>query len=762
MRIERLLVVVLLCSVLCASAWAQDADVLHPRITVITFDPILTTQGNQRLHAFKGWASPRAMMDVYLDGMEYASHGLMTERMTHYIDMDFWPVKIDGFQYTEPEYLAGNWHSPDGVDYHAIARDYNLARKVDRGEIDEVKIYGAPYFGYWESTMCGVGGYWCNSSPQQQMACSKIFIVMGWNYERSVSLHATGHRAESIMEHVYGSWDITQDRHLWERFTHNIGQSPQTPACGTAHFPPNGVDHYDYANPQTVMSTSVDWYVRFPNLTGQTSPVNRNTWGEPWEFNYFKWWYRHMPHVAGRNNWDGYDRLNNWWEYLFNCNEHPESGGQHLPGGTPPAAQPSPATPQWLSNNTQDDWAPQVNPAGRAVWYGSDGEDYEIYASNVSGSGFVQITDNAFSDEAPEINAAGQIVWQAFDGQDYEIFTANADGTGLVQVTNNATNDWHPDISDTGRIVWDGWDGEDYEVFSANVDGTDVTQLTNNSHAGVGKPRDDVWPRINASNRVVWAGYDNTDFEIYSADADGSNAAQLSDNYYVDEFPQISDGGKVVWHTWHNTANAEIYSSDASGGGAQRLTSNSVLDWWPRVNAAGDVVWMERMFDAEHWDVMLRPAGSSSTVNVTSTPQHEQYPVIDEEGRIFWQGFDGTDWEIYALIDGTTVQLSDNEYDNRAPAVACGFVVWHGEAGTGDEASSSEIIAVSLNPSSPGDLDCDGDVDFDDINPFVLALGGEAGYLAEYPDCNWLNADCNDDGNVDFDDINPFVALIGS
>jgi len=61
-----------------------------------------------------------------------------------------------------------------------------------------------------------------------------------------------------------------------------------------------------------------------------------------------------------------------------------------------------------------------------------------------------------------------------------------------------------------------------------------------------------------------------------------------------------------------------------------------------------------------------------------------------------------------------------------------------------------------------GDLDCDGDVDFDDINPFVLALSGEAAYYAAYPDCNWLNADCDTDGDVDFDDINPFVALLGS
>ncbi len=59
-----------------------------------------------------------------------------------------------------------------------------------------------------------------------------------------------------------------------------------------------------------------------------------------------------------------------------------------------------------------------------------------------------------------------------------------------------------------------------------------------------------------------------------------------------------------------------------------------------------------------------------------------------------------------------------------------------------------------------GDLNCDGVVDFDDINPFVLALSDPASYGVAYPDCNILSGDCDSDGDVDFDDINPFVALL--
>ena len=61
---------------------------------------------------------------------------------------------------------------------------------------------------------------------------------------------------------------------------------------------------------------------------------------------------------------------------------------------------------------------------------------------------------------------------------------------------------------------------------------------------------------------------------------------------------------------------------------------------------------------------------------------------------------------------------------------------------------------------APGDLNCDGQVDFSDINPFVLALADPAGYAQQYPDCNIGTGDCNGDGEVNFSDINPFVALL--
>jgi hypothetical protein len=68
--------------------------------------------------------------------------------------------------------------------------------------------------------------------------------------------------------------------------------------------------------------------------------------------------------------------------------------------------------------------------------------------------------------------------------------------------------------------------------------------------------------------------------------------------------------------------------------------------------------------------------------------------------------------------------------------------------------------SLGLKGRPRGDLNCDGHIDFSDIDPFVTAIVGQAAYEAAYPGCNWLNADIDGDGRVTFDDIDPFVAIL--
>ena len=131
---------------------------------------------------------------------------------------------------------------------------------------------------------------------------------------------------------------------------------------------------------------------------------------------------------------------------------------------------------------------------------------------------------------------------------------------------------------------------------------------------------------------------------------------------------------------------------------------------------------------------------------------------------------DGTTWSDiwthsgYALSESAwSYQLYDiaGAADGQ-PAV---FLRW--TMGTTDSSVTypgwniDDIELWALTPARLGDLNCDSSIDFDDINPFVLALSGPDAYYAQYPDCNHWTADMDGNGAVDFDDINPFVDALG-
>jgi hypothetical protein len=79
-------------------------------------------------------------------------------------------------------------------------------------------------------------------------------------------------------------------------------------------------------------------------------------------------------------------------------------------------------------------------------------------------------------------------------------------------------------------------------------------------------------------------------------------------------------------------------------------------------------------------------------------------------------------------------------------------------SGTSRDANADGVPDECQYPR--GDLNCDGAVDFDDIDPFVLALINRDEYEAQFPRCNYDNADINGDSSVDFDDIDPFVVCL--
>jgi len=81
---------------------------------------------------------------------------------------------------------------------------------------------------------------------------------------------------------------------------------------------------------------------------------------------------------------------------------------------------------------------------------------------------------------------------------------------------------------------------------------------------------------------------------------------------------------------------------------------------------------------------------------------------------------------------------------------------------TVNTAGAQISFTVATGPAPcKGDMNCSGQVDFDDIDRFVEALSFPGGAGWPYT-CPWLNGDCNNDGQVNFDDIDAFVERIGA
>ncbi len=187
---------------------------------------------------------------------------------------------------------------------------------------------------------------------------------------------------------------------------------------------------------------------------------------------------------------------------------------------------------------------------------------------------------------------------------------------------------------------------------------------------------------------------------------------------------------------WHHVQSV-AFSPDGqvlvSGGGQDYYGHPGTLKWW-------------RVSDG----VKIRETVDAHTALVSSV-------AYSPDGKLLVSGAENGTLKVWNTADGALLRSYDQETGTGRLRVAFGpdaRVFAYGRA--------DGRVVLARNPLMiPGDLNCDGGVDFDDINPFVLALTDPSAYAAAFPDCHVRNADINGDESVNFDDINAFVALLG-
>ena len=330
-RVAAVLIVAFVATPLPAASAAQRESI-RVRVAVLDFDPLM--DNGTPLVADRGWNDPFALDDAYRSDVATASRGIVDQRIVRTTVIRGYPVKPGGFTFSNAQYLGC---LADGspkycgalIDYGAVlntqydSRFGSACEAIASGRIDEVWLWGGPWFGYLESFIVAPNTL-CPGT-------ARSFVVMGFSYERTVAemLHDLGHRSEALVQAGIGLG-------LWDRFDGQRGRYAQDFACpaepdsshpevdptnahaGNVHFPPNAFCHYQYDRSHPVLSDADDW-ANFPNLTGHQTVVDASTWGGT-QRGYMIWWLGRFPRNAGST--DG--AHNDWWRYVFSAGRiHP-------------------------------------------------------------------------------------------------------------------------------------------------------------------------------------------------------------------------------------------------------------------------------------------------------------------------------------------------------------------------------------------------------------------------------------------------------
>ena len=306
-------------------AQASPGERIRVRVYVLDFDPLL--ENGLALTADRAWGDPTALGAAYVGDVSAASTGLIDQRIVRTTVVRGYPTKVNGFTFTNTQYLgclvdSSADYCDDLIDYQAVlstAYDQRFGSACDalkNKRIDEVWLWGGPWFGYQEFTIAGPNAL-CTQ-------VARTFAVMGFSYERGVGemVHDLGHRAEFLVPASigYALWDRFDGQR--QRYAESFFCPPAPDAthpevdppvghAGNPHFPPNAYCHYQYDRDYPVLSDADDW-ANYPNLTGAQTTVNASTWGGTQE-GFMVWWLGRLP----RNPGGTAAGLNNWWRYVY-------------------------------------------------------------------------------------------------------------------------------------------------------------------------------------------------------------------------------------------------------------------------------------------------------------------------------------------------------------------------------------------------------------------------------------------------------------
>ncbi len=323
------------------------------KVIVLIYNPVLEGEGGKTLIEHVKGADPREYSYILANVIREASWGYINYDIVDIVEVDGYPIKVDGFRYTDESFLevrkTQKWQ-PATSSYRGFFEENHLLERFQKEGITELWVWGASGMHFDEFAFYIPNRYarfgptdnpWFYRPYDIPPEIGHTTWVMGFNYEVGPDnmIHSYTHRVESMaaLAMADGVWETFGQRDPWNVFSWLETDHPETPSMvGNCHVPPNGQSGYDYNNKRRVLSWADNW-AHYPNVTGKPRLISSQEWGNN-QFGFQKWILERVPKFPGATKY-GY---NNWWVYIANTDEDlpdlklPDPGTFVLPDDLPP------------------------------------------------------------------------------------------------------------------------------------------------------------------------------------------------------------------------------------------------------------------------------------------------------------------------------------------------------------------------------------------------------------------------------------------
>lgn len=287
-----------------------------------------------------------------------------------------------------------------------------------------------------------------------------------------------------------------------------------------------------------------------------------------------------------------------------------ETGGVSLP-------QQIPELPGWVKGLP-----------GKIIFQSDRDGDWEIYAMNVDGSHFIQLTHNSANDGYPVWSPDGErIAFESNRDGNFEIYIMNADGSEQRRLTNHPANETNPAWSPDGRqIAFDSDRVSNREVYVMNSDGSGLKALTK----GIGKNILPAWSPD--GKQMAYTGNRYMGWNVYLMDLETAEDRRITGRrgaYGACRPDWSPDGSRIAYVSQEADKNGDVWTMNPDGSEPQQLVFDTEhADYYPSWSPDGTHLLYAKTDhkDQGNWELYLMTADGKQHARLTHHPARDKFP----------------------------------------------------------------------------------------------------------------------------------------